>query len=253
MFHTSTSKVSLHCTRLSHSLSAPSPCAPSLRFLKGFCWRFTFSSSHSYSQLFAFFFFFFFKSDFIHCFIGVYYDSITLLLSFSASCSCSYSVCPFLPILPLSLPSSSRPSPSAERWMDGTKWLMNQWTILCVWQKEREIEGKVHVCILHMCVCLLCVCVSWACDSWVVNDHVCHLALYRLSRSQTYSILQLYVCMCCCMPVHKSPWQCVCVCVCVHRYACAKQDTSFSKRGNGFLWTEHYLNGNNVKSFKKKL
>lgn len=47
---------------------------------------------------------------------------------------------------------------------------------------------------------------------------------------------------------------CVCVRVCkvsseyvsVHRYACVKEDMSFSKHRNVFLWTEHYLNGNTL-------
>lgn len=133
MFHTRTSKVSLGCARLLHSLSVASP-----RFLKGFCrcsfiFCFTFSSSLSHSQK---------KYDFIHCFIGVYYKSITRVSA----------VGPFLLFLLPSLLSSSRPSPSAERWMDGAKWLMNQWMILyvCVWQRagEREIKQvKVCVCV----------------------------------------------------------------------------------------------------------
>lgn len=142
----------------------PLPALPLFTSLKVFSHRsfifyFTFSSSHSHSQLLAFILK---KYDFMHCFIGVYYNSITLsLLSFSAPCSCSYSVCPFLPSLPPSFPSSSCPSPSAERWMDGTKWLMNQWMILycvCVTDRKRErLKGGKCVRIFTICVSVSCV------------------------------------------------------------------------------------------------
>lgn len=76
------------------------------------------------------------------------------------------------------------------------------------------------------------------------------LSHYSSHLAQTV-ILFFFKCLCVCVCV------CVCLCVrdstcvCTHRYACVKQDIGFSKRRNGFLWTEHYLNSNTVKCYKK--
>lgn len=76
------------------------------------------------------------------------------------------------------------------------------------------------------------------------------LSYYSSHLAQTV-ILFFFKCLCVCVCV------CVCLCVrdstcvCTHRYACVKQDIGFSKRRNGFLWTEHYLNSNTVKCYKK--
>ena len=64
-------------------------------------------------------------------FFGLYITSLSFTLLLSASCSWISSV-PFLAVLPPSLLSSYRPSPSAERWIDEIKWLMNQWMVLDV-------------------------------------------------------------------------------------------------------------------------
>lgn len=122
-------------------------------FLKGFfhcpfIFYFTLSSCRSHSQLLDFIFL-------CTIFLGVYYNSIIFPI-FCFMFLQSFYLSFFSPIL-------SCPSPSAEGWMDGTKWLwINECFYSCVWDRERERDWKIW-CV---CVCVFCICVP-------VSLHVC--------------------------------------------------------------------------------
>lgn len=110
IFHTRSSKLSPHCSPLSHSLSVPSPCAPSLHYLKVSPTALSFSffklfSCHSHSQLLTLNICIYF----LVCIITASLSHWNFLLQV-----------PAVLLAVLFFPSSSRPSPSAERWMNWT-------------------------------------------------------------------------------------------------------------------------------------
>ena len=219
MFHRRTSKVSLRGTLLStFPQRAVSPRSLSTSYLKGvFCCSFIslcstlcFWRSRAFSCL---------RYIFTRRLPGVYYNSIAFPLSFFLLHVLTVPLphTPFSP-RPLSIrpSSSSCPSPSAERWMDGTKWLMNQWTIVymcvcvCVTWRKRERDWKcVCVCVYFACVCpCLHVCRGHVLKS---SEWLClSFSPPWLRHTVKFILFNNPVCACVCVCV------CVCACACLN-------------------------------------
>lgn len=111
-------------------------------------------------------------------------------------------------------------------------WKMDGWNIVV----NESMNDCVHACAGTLCMC--------GCLFGCVSE--CQGYMWQRSEWLCLSFSPLWL-----VTLPNLFYLTGRVCACVRRYACARRDLSFSKRRTGFLWTEHYLNGNTVKCYKK--